>query len=155
MTTHHGWHGLIERYTSNDSSRLLLAIPSGAIGVYSLIWSVATFMTSGLWLPFALLILGVSLGAIVLSIMMMWTIFLSFTSRVESTNAHTQVDTVPSLGESRDDSIAIVKRQYAAGHISEAEFEQRVENLLTADAKSNAESGVINHRTREDIRETN
>lgn len=153
MATQHGWHERIERYTPNTAfGRLLLAIPCGSVGVYSFTWSVATLITSGaLWLP--LLLAGVSLGAIIFSIMMLWPIYLSLIGTVESPNAYTQVNTTLSHEERRDDSLAVVKRQYAAGHISETEFEHRVENLLHADAESRLEPGAMNRRTRDGIRE--
>lgn len=156
MVTQYGWHGFIERYTPNDTSgRLLMAISSGSFGVYTLTWSVATFLTSGLLLPLTLLLVALSLGAISLSAMGFWKIYLTLVGDEESMKAHTQVNTVPSLEERRDDSLAVVKQQYAAGHISEKEFEQRVENLLDADAKSRSEPGTTSRRTRADTRETN
>lgn len=152
--TRYRWHERIEHYTPNGAlGRLLVAIPSGSVGVYSLTWSVATLITSSmLWLP--PLLIGVSLGAIILSIMMIWPVYLSLIGNVESAKAYPQVDTPPPSEENRDTSIAVVKQQYAAGNISEAEFEQRVENLLHADARS--QPGSMSHRnaTRDAIRET-
>jgi uncharacterized membrane protein len=87
---------------------------------------------------------------------MMWPIYLSLIGNVESTKAYTQMNTTPSHDESGDGSLAIVKRQYAAGHISEREFERRVENLLSTDAESRLRPRTASYRgTNDDIRETN
>jgi uncharacterized membrane protein len=140
--TQHPWHERIEHYTPDKASgRLLLAIPTGSIGVYSLVWSVASLIISGFW-PL-LLVAGVSLGAIVFSLMMLWPVYLSLIGNIESAKAYSQAETTPSFEGSRDDAIAVVKRQYAAGNISEAEFERRVGHLLTTDAEFDVPSGQI------------
>lgn len=150
MATQYGWYELIERYTVNETSgRLLIAISSGFFGVYTLTWSVATFLTSGLLLPLTLLLVALSLGAISLSVMGFRAIYRSLIRGGESMEAYTQVDTMPSLEGERGDSLAVVKHQYAAGHISEKEFEQRVENLLDVGAESHLEPGAMSRRIRE------
>jgi uncharacterized membrane protein len=153
MVAQHRWHERIERYTPNNTAgRLLLALPSGSVGVYSLTWSVASLITTeAFWLP--LLLGGVSLGAIIFSIMMLWPIYLSLIGTVESPNAYPRVKATSSREDRRDDSLAIVKREYAAGRISETEFEHRIENLLHADAESRVEPGTIRRHTSEGIRE--
>lgn len=155
MATQYRWYELIERYRPNDNyGRLLIAISSGSFGVYTLIWSVATFMTSGLLLPLVLLLVGLSLGAVSLSIMGFRQIYRSFTGDRETIKSPTQVDTMPSLEERHNDPLAVAKHQYAAGHISEEEFEQRVGNLLDADEKSCSEPRTTSRHNREDTQET-
>jgi uncharacterized membrane protein len=152
--TRHRWHELLERYTPNGASgRLLIAIPSGSVGVYSLIWSVAMIITSSiLWLPLLLVLAGVSLGVIIFALMMIWPVYLSLIGNVESAKAYPQTSATPSE-KNHDDSIAVVKRQYAAGNISEEEFEQRVENLLHADARSQPRTRSHRNAARDTIQE--
>lgn len=146
-TTRHRWHERIEHYTPNGASgRLLVAIPSGPVGTLLFIWGIAVLVGSGLlWPPIALVLAGVGLAASVLSVMMLWLVYLSLIGNVESARAYSQADATPQSEESQhhDDSIAVVKRQYAAGNISEAEFERRVDHLLTTDAEFDVPSGQM------------
>ena len=156
-TTRQQWREHIERYTPDDAfGRLLLALFSGSVGVYSLVWSMATFMTSGLWFPLAFLLVGVSLGLVIFSLMMVWPVYLSLIGNVESAEAYSQPDSTPPSEGSHDDSIVVAKRQYAAGNMSEMEFERRVETILDADARMRPESGTVSYRDDTDVvRETN
>ncbi|EMA49334.1 MULTISPECIES: hypothetical protein [Halococcus] len=155
-TTRQQCHERIEHYTPDGASgRLLVAVPSGSVGVYSLVWSVAGLITSSaFWAPF--LLAGVSLGLVVFSLMMIWPVYLSLIGNVESPEAYSQPDATPPSEENHDDSIAVAKRQYAAGNISEMEFERRVETILDTDARMRPESGTTNYRDDTDVvRETN
>lgn len=150
------WHGLIEHYTpSGVLGRLLVAIPSGPIGVILLALSISVIALNGLlWLPLALVLAGVGLAASILTVVVLWPVYLSLIGNIESTKTYLQTETTPSE-EHRDDSIAVVKQQYAAGNISETEFERRIENLLHADAEFGSQSGTTSYRDeRGTIRET-
>lgn len=155
--TRQQWYERIEHYTPNETfGRSFLAILSGSLGLTMLIQSVTVIAVSGLlWLPLALVFAGAGLVASILAVIVFWPVYLSLIGNIESVKTYSEGNATSVSEEDRDDSIGVVKQQYAAGNISEAEFERRVENLLHADAEFGLQSGTMSHRDdRDGIRET-
>ncbi|EMA41433.1 hypothetical protein C447_01225 [Halococcus hamelinensis 100A6] len=88
-----------------------------------------------LWTPIALVLAAVGSGAVLLSVVMLWPVYLSLIGNLESTRAYSKTNTTTTTGTDHDDPLTVVKRQYAAGTISETEFERRVGTLLDTDAR--------------------
>ena len=149
MDTQDGWHGTVEYYTPDDTTRrALVAMPLIAIGGYSLTWFAATLVsTIMLWVP--LIGAGVSLGILILGLVMVWPLYLSFIGNIDSPEAYMRTE--PEAGS--ESALGTAKQQYAAGDISEQEFERRVENLLNTDSKVFSKSGTTTTEQREHIRE--
>ncbi|RJT03836.1 SHOCT domain-containing protein [Halococcus sp. IIIV-5B] len=137
LTTRHRWHERIEHYTPDGAAgRLLLGVLAGPLGAFTLLWSVGIVVSLGvLWTPIALVLATVGSGAVLLSVMMLWPVYLSLIGNLESTRAYSKTNTTSTSGMDQDDPLIVVKRQYAAGTISEAEFERRVGTLLDTDAR--------------------
>ena len=149
MDTQRGWHGAIEHYTPNDTTRrVLVAMPLIAIGVYSFTWFAATLVsTIMLWVP--LIGAGVSLGILMLGLVTVWPLYLSFIGNVDSPEAYMRAE----AGVASESALGTAKQQYAAGNISEQEFERRVENLLNADPRASSKSKSIPREQGERVHE--
>ncbi|WP_134668832.1 SHOCT domain-containing protein [Halorussus marinus] len=134
------WHRLLEHYTPDGRlGRLLLAALAGGVGAASLllaIWSAAASVV--LWPLVALAATAAGLGGVALALIVLWPVYLSLIGNVESASAYAETGGAApsSVAEPSDpdDAVALLKRRYAAGEISETEFESRLDDLLGVDA---------------------
>jgi hypothetical protein len=151
-------HRLLEHYTPDGTlGRLLLGL-------------VALGVTTGLALGGLLSVLGASLlevtagvtaiglgvGTLLFGLVTLWPVYLSLIGNVESpaeydtsrsrrTRGSVAATADASLGASSDahgdeSPEAILKRRYAAGEIDDAEFERRLETVMTAETDEDWES---------------
>ncbi|WP_135829639.1 SHOCT domain-containing protein [Halorussus halobius] len=142
------WHELVEHYTPDGwLGRLLLAAATGTVG------GTALFLAFFVWPILAPLAAAVGLAGVGLALVALWPVYLSLIGNVESASAYpvggasrtaTDADSVFGVdatdstaggdADDSDDAVELLKRRYAAGDITEEEFERRVDDLLDADA---------------------
>jgi len=125
----------VEEYTPDGTvGRLLLALTSGALSVVAFwIFAVMAFGVSGLlWLIFSAVPGAVTVGAGILALLVLWPVYLSLIGKIDSSSEYGANKT----GTKSDDKdpLAILKREYARGNVSQEEFERRLETLLGTDA---------------------
>lgn len=132
------WHRLIEQYTPDGTLvRVLLAIVSGFSGGLAFDLAIVGLSTSNFFLSlFAPVAIFISLTVTIFTITILWPIYLSLIGEIESVDAYPSGDAapVPHKNGEPDTAIEMLKRRYAAGDISENEFERRIENLLQRDS---------------------
>ncbi|MFH5798146.1 SHOCT domain-containing protein [Haladaptatus sp. CMAA 1911] len=134
------WHRLVEHYTPDGAlGRLLLSMGFGSLSVFFFGTAFASLSNTGLFgiflfFPF---LMSISLGALLLTVAVLWPVYLSLIGNVESARAYPESSvssssTSVSSGnhDEQDDAVEILKRKYAAGKVSESEFERRLETLL-------------------------
>ena len=151
------WHALIERYTPDGwLGRCLLGSTTGTVGVWLLALALFEVPRWGLslaalfWLP---AFLGLGLPALVLSLTVLWPVYLSLIGNIGSADAYPlsefgdrstrnggipggergaspPVERTDASESSADDPFGDLKLQYANGDISEEEFERRLEARL-------------------------
>ncbi len=157
------WHRLVERYTPDGVfGRILLGAVSGTFGGLLLtVAIIALFATSPLWFFVVPIAGGLGLGASILTIVTLWPVYLSLIGNVESAKAYPQKSSAyssaaPSRSDSPDESepMAVLKREYAAGNITESEFERRLETLLDVEDQSQNERTSHRQNVEDGIRET-
>ena len=128
-------HRRAERYTPDGTlGRLLFATIAGTGAFLSLSLSSIGFSSLGFgWFLAGFLAAGVGLAAVLLAVATLWPVYLSLIGNVESASAYPDRSaSLPSDGR-RDDLEARLKRKYARGDLSRAEFERRLDGLLGGD----------------------
>ena len=133
------WHGLVEHYTPDGSlGRLLLAASSGTVGGSALFIALDSIVqTLPFWPVIALVAGGVGFAFLALTAVVLWPVYLSLIGNVESASAYPEggsVERPDRTAAESDDAVTVLKRRYAAGDISEAEFERRLDDLLGFEA---------------------
>lgn len=172
-------HRLLEHYTPDGTlGRLLLGL--GALGVATgLALGGLLSVLGGTLLEFVVGLAGIGsgVGAFLVGLVTLWPLYLSLIGNVDSpadypatsgrrgsTVGHSGIDSAEPVGSaglaggaSPDDESpeAILKRRYAAGEIDDAEFERRLETVMTAETDEDwdTETARSAARTRRD-RET-
>ncbi|KTG11174.1 hypothetical protein AUR64_05555 [Haloprofundus marisrubri] len=158
-------HRLVEHYTPDSTfGRLLLASATGAFTGSALLFSLFGFGSLGFgWFFVGLLALGLSIVAGLLTVLVLWPVYLSLignldspqsygnakpkSTRIYSTDSVDRTDRADSPDSSNPSEI--LKRKYAAGELSDEEFERRLDTLLNADEttrrarKSNTSKHVL------------
>ncbi|WP_423745491.1 SHOCT domain-containing protein (plasmid) [Haladaptatus sp. SPP-AMP-3] len=115
---------------------MLLSTGSGSLSTFFFFFAGASLTNTGLFGIFLFfpLLMSISLGALLFTAVVLWPVYLSLIGNVESAGAYPDSSVSPSssVGDSddRDDPVEILKRKYAAGTVSESEFERRLETLL-------------------------
>jgi hypothetical protein len=156
-------HRLVEHYTPDGTlGRLLLCL--SALGVSaSLLMGGLLALLGGSLLEFAagLVTVGLGVGALFVGLVTLWPVYLSLIGNVESPADYPATggrrrssvgvggtDSVgtagPSGGASSDGESpeAILKRRYAAGEIDDAEFERRLERIMTVETDEEWDDGT-------------
>jgi len=133
---------------------VILALTSGLASGFSLSVSLAFLFTP---VPISLLIVpifgSIGLGTAVLTLLLLWPVYLAAIGNVDSPIAYAQkigspskqsaVDpldhqqTTPS-SDKPDDALVVLRDRYARGEISEQAFEQRLERLLETESVEEA-----------------
>ena len=147
------WHEHVEHYTPDGPlGRLLFTLVSGSLGVGALVFAVfslVSFTFGFLAAVIAVLSASVGLVACLLAIVVLWPVYLSLIGNVESAASYAQADATGSSATA-DDPVEILKREYAAGNVSDEAFERRLDALLDAEERDSRQGG--NHH-REAARE--
>jgi uncharacterized membrane protein len=128
-------HTRSEQYTPDGTlGRLLLAVTNGSlISVLVLFGLIGFFGLSVFWTPIALVLFGLSTALTVVTLVALWPVYLTLIGTVDSTRAY--ADAVTGTGDEDEkpeeqDPVTVLKREYAAGNISDAEFERRLDKLI-------------------------
>lgn len=159
---HRRWHAIVEQYTPDGAlGRLLLAAVTGSVASFGFFLTVTLVLASSGLLPAlaALVTGGITLLALLLTATLLWPVYLSLIGNIETAaNYRVGKPTTPAAQvEESDDEFAILKRRYAAGELSEDEFERRLDDLLAADeameTKDEGRSGRIRDAALEPERE--
>ncbi|USZ69455.1 SHOCT domain-containing protein [Halorussus salilacus] len=149
------WHARIEHYTPDGPlGRFLLATVAGSVGTTGLLFAITTVVEAfAFWPILALLSLSVGLAGVGLALVVLWPVYLSLIGNVESASEYPEGGVVrpPARTLDADDAVSVLKRRYAAGEVSESEFERRLDDILGVEAAldSHRESSA---RERGDIR---
>ena len=150
------WHRLVEHYTPDGVlGRLLFAAAMGPVVTF-FVWLAAVGITTygiiSLLLTLFATVAGI--GVTLLGIVVLWPVYLSFIGNIESPEAYANARSTssPELADS-DDSIALLKRRYAAGEMGDEEFEHRLDTLLEVGDSTPSESSNPSHVVDTDVRE--
>ncbi|WP_133412183.1 SHOCT domain-containing protein [Halalkaliarchaeum desulfuricum] len=112
---------------------MVLAVTSGGLSLFAFfIFAVFAFDGPGLfWLVLSVVPGMISVSALLLTLFVLWPIYLSLIGQIDSPHEYgTDRSDAQSNG---DDPVALLKREFAQGNISEEEFERRLEVLLDTD----------------------
>ncbi|NGM68727.1 SHOCT domain-containing protein [Natronolimnobius sp. AArcel1] len=143
------WHALVEQYTPDGAlGRWLLGSVSSFFGFWMLVIFGAEVIYWGLSLAmlfWTTVLLGVGIPMVLVGLLTLWPLYLSLIGNLESaadyslsetpTRANLSAETPQRETSSEDDvdssdPFADLKRQYAAGDLSEDEFERRLDARL-------------------------
>lgn len=135
------WHRRIEHYTPDGTlGRLLFGVVSGTFSALSFSLGMIGFTSFGFfWALTSIVAPIVGLAAAILTILVIWPVYLSLIGNVESPEAYANGGTSSEIG-ARGDPIDLLKRQYAAGKVDDEEFERRLDTLLDVEGGRSAES---------------
>lgn len=144
----HPWHRRIEHYTPDGTlGRLLFGVVSGTFSALLFSLGIIAFNSFGLfWALTSIIAPVVGFAAATLTIFVIWPVYLSLIGNIESPEAYAiggssgLLDVIDS-----DDSIALLKRQYAAGKMDEEEFERRLDTLLEVEEGTSSDSSNPSH----------
>ena len=140
------FHHLLEWYTPDSTlGRLGFSLVAALVCyVSAVVFFIGVFDAGVLGSLVGLGGAAVGLSTVGLILLVLWPVYLSVLGHIESADAYVEsnvfadapepdtTDTEP-IDRDEDDPLAVAKRQYAAGNISEAEFARRVETLLEVD----------------------
>lgn len=152
----HPWHRRIEQYTPDGLlGRLIFAAAMGPV-VTLFVWLAGMgVLASGL--ISLLLFLGATvagIGVTLLGLVVLWPIYLSLIGSIGSPEAYANGGSDGSLDVTdSDDSVAILKRRYAAGKMGDEEFERRLDTLLEMEDSTSANSSNPSQDMDADARE--
>lgn len=133
------WHRLVEQYTPDGAlGRFLLAMATGTGALFAFYLAVVGVVVHNV---FGLLLTAgagvVLLLTVAITISALWPVYLSLIGNLESADEYgSGTANAPSTfreGRDSDDSVEMLKRQYAAGNVSESEFERRLGTLLNVE----------------------
>jgi len=153
-------HALLEQYTPDGwLGRLLLGLVAGSVagtlvpvGLFALgAFTFFSVLTGMLALP-------AGIAAAVVAVVTLWPVYLSLIGNLESAadyehpaattrrSSGFDADSTPArdladdqADPTEEDSVALLKRRYAAGELSDEEFERRLGRLLDADERTTAD----------------
>lgn len=129
--------GPLARYTPDGAlGRLLLATLAAPVAVVAFWFAIVGFaVASGLGTALGVFYGGLSVGATVLVLLLLWPVYLSLIGELESTADYRGWRARSDGGASHESqAVATLKREYAAGELSESEFERRLERVLGVEA---------------------
>lgn len=157
--TGRGWHKLVEHYTPDGTvGRVLLSLGTGTAALTGFAFAAIGFANFGvLWFFTAIFSLGVGLCGSLLTVLLLWPVYLSLIGNIESPETYLQSDVSSSVAHVDDpeDATEVLKRQYAAGNISSEEFERRLDTLLDTEEDARSRRQGRQNSSGDFIRETN
>lgn len=126
-----GWHATFEHYTPDGTvGRVVFAALSGTFALVAL-GGTATFFGAGLvGVLLGVLSLVVCLVAAAATPLVLWPVYQSLIGNAESPKAYARGEVRSPDRDRHEDAAAVLKRRYAAGEISHAEFERRLDAVL-------------------------
>lgn len=145
-------HALLEHYTPDGTAgRVLLALPLLALSVVM----VGSGFIAGNVVVAALSFLLVPLFLVV-GLVTLWPIYQSLIGNTESPEAYAQYGAAaPRSGFGEADPTEALKKRYAAGEISDEEFDRRLDRLLSTERRVDSDRREARRESpeREPIRE--
>lgn len=139
-------HELIEHYTPDGTiGRVLLGVGLSAGGGFAALLGLAGVLQLDL-LAFLAGLVGIGLGsaALVVGLVTLWPVYLAAIGNVDSPAAYgVGLDRTHRDG----DPVTILERRYAAGELSRAEFERRLDDVL-GDPTTRRRRGADDRATR-------
>lgn len=137
----------IEEYTPDGAvGRVLLSTATGTVSFFSFWFAFVGVVEPGLWPAVVALVFGtLFLTTGLLTTLLLWPVYLSLIGRIESTEAYSDAlrdesssEAPGAVDEGDADPVEVLKRRYAAGEVSESEFERRLGRLLGVEAVEEA-----------------
>ncbi|WP_224269103.1 SHOCT domain-containing protein [Haloprofundus salinisoli] len=153
-------HRLVEHYTPDGMlGRLLLASVTGTLSGGAFLLAVFGLASFGfVWFLTGVLAAGVGVVAALLTILTLWPVYLSLIGNIESPERYGRAGPPSTMAAKRADDTdpsEILKRKYAAGELSDEEFERRLDTLLNADEITRRGSDGENAASKRTLRERN
>ncbi|WP_436346283.1 SHOCT domain-containing protein [Natronorubrum sp. FCH18a] len=141
----------VEHYTPDGAlGRWLLGSGVGTVGLW---FFALAFFDGTLSIFVSVLLLGLAAPLLLFAGLVLWPVYLSLIGNLESPDAYSvgdgttaEPDTASETGG--EDPLEVVKRRYANGEITEAEFEHRLENLLEVDSVERSGPDANGSRTK-------
>lgn len=140
--------GALGRYTPDGAlGRVLLAAVAAPIAFVAFWLALVGVAAPGaLGTALGLFYGALTVGGTLLALLVLWPVYLSLLGKVESAADYRGISRDDGVVErSEPDPVEICKREYAAGDLSEREFERRLETILGVEAveRARAEAGAI------------
>ncbi|WP_117591126.1 SHOCT domain-containing protein [Haloprofundus halophilus] len=153
-------HRLVEHYTPDGMlGRLLHASVTGALSGGAFLLAIFGLASFGfVWFITGVLAAVVGVVAALLTVLTLWPVYLSLIGNVDSPEKYgrTGSPSTPAAKRAADtDPSEILKRKYAAGELSDEEFERRLDTLLDADEVARRGSDGENAASKRTLRERN
>ncbi|WP_158057033.1 SHOCT domain-containing protein [Halorussus halophilus] len=148
-----GWHDRIEQYTPDGAlGRTLFGVVFG-LGLGSFLFFAGIVQVTGpvspLFLSELVGLASVPVGSALLaiSLVVLWPVYLSLIGNLESVKEYEvgrseRVSSDARVRRDEDDPEEILKRRYAAGELSQHEFERRLDGVLGVDSGQGRETQV-------------
>ncbi|NHN57970.1 MULTISPECIES: DUF1707 domain-containing protein [Halorussus] len=148
-------HRLVEHYTPDGAlGRTLLGGPALLLAPFMFLGGVAVLGSAGSFAAFvtALLMVVLSVPALLVGVVSLWPVYLSLIGNVESAAAYP--DGAAGPDDERQTAEDVLKRRYAAGELSQDEFEHRLDSVLATsergdDSRPSGQSSGERERRRE------
>ncbi|WP_224336093.1 SHOCT domain-containing protein [Haloprofundus halobius] len=153
-------HRLVEHYTPDGTlGRVLLASATGSLSGGAFLLAIFGLASFGfVWFLTGLLAAGVGVVAALLTVLTLWPVYLSLIGNVESPEEYGRADSPSTPAAKRvadTDPSEVLKRKYAAGELSDEEFERRLDRLLNADEATRRGSDGEDAASKRALREQN
>lgn len=126
------WHVLVEHYTPDGMlGRFILGWTCAFASLLCFLWFLVAWTLS---MPVAVLFGVAALAAGALAVVVLWPAYLSLIGNVDRPEDYVpgQPSPVARHEPVDEDPVVALKREYAAGNVTDAEFERRLERLLDA-----------------------
>ena len=136
-------HRLVEHYTPDGAlGRTLLGGTALTLAPFLFFGGIAVLGSAGSFGAFVMGLFAAVFGipAFLVGVLALWPVYLSLIGNVESASAYP--DGAAGPAEERETAEDILKRRYAAGELSQKEFEHRLDSVLaTADRERDSRPG--------------
>lgn len=147
--------GALGRYTPDGAlGRLLLAAVAAPVAFVAFWLALVGVAAPGLLGTALGLFYGtLTVGGTLLALLVLWPVYLSLIGKVESAADYRGISRSDGVVErSEPDPVEVCKREYAAGELSEREFERRLETILGVEAveRARGEAGAFDGRAERD-----
>ena len=130
-------HRLVEHYTPDGAlGRTLLGGTALLLAPFLFFGGIAGLGGASSFAAFVLALFAAVLGvpALLVGVLTLWPVYLSLIGNVESAAAYP--DGAAGPAEERETAEDILKRRYAAGELSQEEFERRLDSVLETSGRA-------------------